>query len=181
MIYCEYNFHFEKIRQNNRILSVPILKNTCINCKFKEECHIPKFNSIKKNNEFLIDNLLQLKEYIEECIIEYNRLDSEIKDGKYQDAYTFDLIMLDDVPNKDESIVHKADEYGVLNQYTVNEYLELYPQDIHKKKLVGIHKVKTVSDIVVGLNKQELEEDLKWVNEELRILNQANKKYIKRS
>ena len=108
-------------------------------------------------------------------------LDVEIKDGKYQDAYTFDLVMLDDVSNKDESIVHKADEYGVLNQYTVNEYLELYPQDIHKKKLVGIHKVKTVSDIVVGLNKQELEEDLKWVNEELIILNQANKKYIKRS
>ena len=175
MIYCNYDFHFKKVKQKNRIISIPILKNTCINCKHKEECNITKMKPIRQNNELLLESFYQLKDYIEECILEYKRVEYEIENGVYSETYTHKVMVLDDVPNKKESVTYKTDPYGVTDQYTVYEYLIKYPQDRYVKKLVGIHKVKEVSDVLYGLNIKELESDLEYINQEISRLNEKNK------
>ena len=174
MIYCEYNNVFEKIRDGNRIKSVPILKHTCINCDYKHFCPITKTNVKRNNNEYLIKNLLVLKDKIKEDIKEYYRIQQEIDDGLYSDSYKFDLIRLDEVRNKENSVVYEVDDDGLTVEYTVKEYLNKYPHHHNKKKLVGYKKVEKVSDVVYGLNIRELENDLEYVNEELRVLNKKN-------
>lgn len=175
MIYCEYNKYFAKIRQENRVVSIPILKNTCIHCKYNNECHMTKLHNTRKNNEFLITNFLELRDYIKECLNEYGRIEKDIEAGLYDESYTYRFIKLNEVPNKAEAVIHKTDECGEVDQCTVEEYLTLYPNESTKKRLVGIHKVKEVSDVCYGLNKVELEKDLEYINNQLKYYNKNNK------
>lgn len=172
MIYCEYDKHFMKIKEGNRIKSIPVLKNTCIECKYKMECSINKSNNPRRNNEIIIQNLLLLKDNIKDEIKEYYRIKDDIGKGLYSDSYVFDLKRLDEVSF--DSVVYEKDEDNLLIEYTVKEYLEKYPHHIHKTKLVGYKKVEKVSDVIYGLNIVELESDLEYVNEQLRYYNRKN-------
>lgn len=174
MIYCEYNKVFEKIRDKDRIKSVPVLKNTCLNCNYKSFCPITKTNNHRNNNEYLVKNLLFLKDNIKENIREYYRIDNDIKNGLYKDSYKFDLIKLGEVEDKLNSVVYDSTSEGLLIEYSVEEFLNKQPHLVDKKKLVGYKKVTEVSDVVYGLDIRELEEDLDYVNEELRRLNKDN-------
>lgn len=173
MIECNYNKYFKRIKSDNRILSVPILKDTCINCKHKDECKLHRFNNPKKNNEVLVQNLLQIKDYILESIREFKSIKKDIDDGLYENTYTFKVIQLKDAPLK--GVVYRTEEFGHTIEYSVEEYLENFPEEGDKRKLVGVHKVEEPSDVCYGLNIRELETDLEYINNELRRLNENNK------
>ena len=58
--------------------------------------------------------------------------------------------------------------------------MEEYPEEADNRKLVGVHKVEEVDDVCYGLNIQELESDLEYINEELSRLN-INNRIVERS
>ena len=178
MIECNYNKYFKKVRSNNRVYSVPVLKDTCINCKNKKECGLHRFSNPRKNNEILIQNLLGLKDYIKESLFIARNIQKDIDKGLYSDSYTFKLVKLGDAPLK--GVVYKNEGLGYTVEYTVEEYLEQYPEEADDKKLVGVHKVEEVEDVCYGLNIQELESDLEYINQELSRLN-VNNRIVERS
>ena len=178
MIECNYNRYFQKIRSNNRVYSVPVLKNTCINCKNKKECNLHRFTNPRRNNEILIRNLLELKDYIKESLFIARNIQKDIDNGLYSDSYTFKVVKLSDAPLK--GVIYKNEDVGYTVEYTVEEYLEEYPEEADNRKLVGVHKVEEVDDVCYGLNIQELESDLEYINEELSRLN-INNRIVERS
>lgn len=172
MIYCDYDEHFQKIRTNNRIISIPIFKNTCVNCEFKKECGLHKFNNPRKNNELIIDNLLDVKYFLKESKKEAIQIQKDIDDGYYSDTYSYKLMSLNEAPL--DGVVFEVKGFDTT-MYSVDEYLKLYPNDIDKRKLVGVKGIDKPSDVCVGLDIEELESDLEYIDDELRKYNVKNK------
>lgn len=135
------------------------------------------FNNPKKNNELIIQNLLEVKDFITESLKEARNIQKDIDDGGYEEAYSFRFMKLDEAP--EDSVIIEVEGFGNPIQYSYDEYLAKYPHMLTRKKLVGIPNIKSSEDVCYGLNIKELESDLEYINEELRRYN-ANNKMIQR-
>lgn len=166
MMECNYNIHFRKHRKGNRIISVPILKNTCSECDYKYECRISIFNTNIRQDELdesLRNDLVQYRNYLREGITQYKTIENDIKNGKYDGKYVCELTKLSEAPLS-SMIIDDGEKI------TVEEYLKRHPTHKHRNRILGMKKVEKVSDVVYGLNLNELLEDLEYVEEALKEL-----------
>lgn len=163
---CAYNIYFKNHRKGHRIISVPILKNTCSCCENKEDCKLSIFNKKVKQDDLdreLKYDLVQYRKYLEECMDEYKNIESDIRKGKYDDKYVCELVKLSEAPLN--AMVMDGTE-----KITVEKYLERHPNHINKMRVLGVRKVEKVCDVVRGLDKKEILEDLKYVKNQLNEL-----------
>ena len=160
---CDYNIYFRNHRKGNRIISVPILKNTCSKCENRENCRISKYNNNINQDDLdreLRQDLIQYYKYLKESIKQYKDIESDIKKGKYKDKYICELTKLSEAPLS-------AMVMDETERITVEEYLQRYPDHINKMRILGMRKVEKVSDVAYGLNLEDLKEDLEYVKGEL--------------
>lgn len=163
---CNYNIYFRKHRKGNRIISVPILKNTCSECDYKYDCKISIFNKRIREDELdksLRKDLVQYRNYLKEGIGQYKSIENDIRNGKYDDKYVCELTKLSEAP--DSAMIMDGTE-----KVTVKEYLERHPTHKHRNRILGMKRVEKVSDVVYGLNLNEMLEDLEYVENELKKL-----------
>ena len=172
---CSYNIYFRNHRKGHRIISVPILKDTCSCCEDREYCKVSIFNNNIKQDDLdkeLKYDLKQYERYLQKCMDLYKQIEGDILKGKYVDKYKCELLRLSDAPPT--AIIYDVNlenSYGKkCGKITVKEYLEKYPDECDKKRIVGVKKISKVSDVVYGLNKGEIEDDLKYVREALKEL-----------
>lgn len=160
---CAYNIYFRNHRKGNRIISVPILKNTCSKCEDRENCRISRFNKNIKQDDLdreLRQDLIQYYKYLKESIDQYKDIESDIKKGKYKDKYICELTKLSEAPLS-AMVMDETDKI------TVEEYLQRHPDHKDKMRILGMRKIEKVSDVAYGLNIEELKEDLEYVKREL--------------
>lgn len=160
---CAYNIYFRNHRVGHRIMSVPILKDTCSCCEDRFNCKISIYNKNVQQDELdkaLKVDLLNYKKYLEESIRQYKDIEKDIRNGKYAHKWQTELLRLSDAP--DNAIVNCGTE-----KMTVKEYLEMFPSECDTKRIVGIKPIEKVSDVVYGLNINDLLEDLEYTKKEL--------------
>ena len=163
---CAYNIYFRNHRKGNRIISVPILKNTCSKCEDRENCRISRFNKNIKQDDLdreLRGDLIQYRDYLKDSIKQYKDIERDILNGKYENRYLCELMRLSEAPLS-------AMVMDGTDKITVKEYLERHPNDKDRMRILGVRKVEKVSDVAYNLNLNELIEDLEYVEDELRKL-----------
>lgn len=163
---CAYNIYFKNHRKGHRIISVPILKNTCSCCEQKDNCKISIFNKNVKQDDLdneLRKDLIQYYKYLHDCLNQYKSIEEDIRKGKYADKYRCELVRLSEAP-LDAMVMNNT------KKITVKQYLERHPDHINKMRILGMKKIEKVCDVVNGLNKEELLEDIEYVEEMLKQL-----------
>lgn len=163
---CAYNIYFRNHRKGNRIISVPILKNTCSCCENKDNCRVSRFNKNIIQDDLdkeLRHDLIQYYRYLEESINQYKNIERDIQKGKYDDKYICKLTKLSEAPLS--AMVMDGTE-----KISVEEYLQRHPDHKNRMRVLGMRKVEKVSDVVYGLNIDELLEDLEYTKRELNKL-----------
>lgn len=163
---CSYNIYFRNHRKGHRIISVPIMKNTCSCCDDKYTCRLSRFNKNIQQDELdkeLRHDLIQYYKYLEESIKQYKDIERDISKGKYANKYVCELTKLSEAPLS-------AMVMDNTEKITVEEYLKRHPDHKDRMRVLGIRKVENVSDVQYGLNIDELMEDLEYTKRELNKL-----------
>ena len=163
---CAYNIYFKNHRKGHRIISVPILKNTCSCCEQKDNCKISIFNKNVLQDDLdkeLKQDLIQYYRYLHDSLNQYKNIENDIRKGKYDNKYICELCKLSEAPLT-AMVMDNAEKI------TVEEYLKKHPNHLNRMRVLGMRKVEKVSDVVNGLDKEELLEDIEYVEEMLKQL-----------